>query len=288
MTQIYSAPARPVAHAFQEGIYMGNTFSLDKVEHRKCNILSSGSVLLDPPSIREWRQGDDSDAWHAIITTPPFQVETSWTTAYRWAMALPKQLTFLEGAAAKALQAAFIVEHAIRTKRERIHDILIADYEAMQTVIQSAGRLWSSSRNVARQKFGTLDLMRKLYGERLSQEVVADRFLVALKTVQERSQRAQNVVNTAFSSFCEGSDILSPWSPCYSLIEGAKNRWRSASRLEWSARWGRWVETLPPSHKIEWQPRALLKRSKPAPKLTSGNTSIATRISRVSAKPLIC
>jgi hypothetical protein len=125
-------------------------------------------------------------------------LETSRAIAYGWAAALPEQLTYLEGAAAKALQAAFIVEEALRTKRDRIRDISIADYEAMQTVIQSADRLWSSSRNVARQKFVTVDLMRKLYGERLSQELVADRFLVALKTVQERAKRAQDVVNTTF------------------------------------------------------------------------------------------
>jgi hypothetical protein len=106
--------------------------------------------------------GDHIKTSHAIIAPASFHLETSRAIAYGWATALPEQLTYLEGAAAKALQAAFIVEEALRTKRDRIRDISIADYEAMQTVIQSADRLWSSSRNVARQKFATVDLMRKL------------------------------------------------------------------------------------------------------------------------------
>jgi hypothetical protein len=166
----------------------------------------------------------DTQTEAAIIAPSAFQIATAWSKG------LPAELVQrFAYKSAPTLFAAIIIRSTIRGDRRFSRIVPLEHFEACAAVVQHAVNLWS--RNAARQKVPTLDLMEALYVEGLKQEQVAHDFKMTQQAISLRVGRALEIFDQEYGQLCSCSD-LSLLAACYNVSIGWKKRFKSLCRLQ--------------------------------------------------------
>ena len=116
------------------------------------------------------------------------------------------------------------------TRRRRFSRIVsLEHFKACAAVVQHAVNLWS--RNAARQKVPTLDLMEALYVEGIKQEYVAYDFRMTQQAISLHIGRALEFFDEKYGHLCLCDD-LSLLSVCYNASIGWTKRFENVSRAQ--------------------------------------------------------
>jgi hypothetical protein len=169
-----------------------------------------------------WRT--DTETADAIGVPVAFQVATAWSKS------LPAELVQrLVYKSSPTLLASIIIRSTIRGDRRHSRIVSLDHFEACAAVVQHAVNLWS--RNAARQKVPTLDLMEALYVEGLKQEQAAHEFKISQQAISIRIGRALEIFDREYGHLCRCDD-LSLLAVCYNASIGWKKRFEHISRLQ--------------------------------------------------------